>query len=127
MATKPKQMKYKSYGGHPEEKPIDSPKNKNGKHPFMLPTVDLYRPEYARLFPTLLKAGKTIYEIAQDIGVKPGTIYGWAAKYPELSNALKLGTEEATNRVEMSLYEKATGYKYKEVVKSKKNGGCKND
>jgi hypothetical protein len=61
-----------------------------------------------------------MYEIAEDLGVSVSIIYGWSSKFPEFAAALKGGGDQADDRVEMALFEKATGYKWKEKVITKK-------
>ena len=43
------------------------------------------------------------------------TIDNWKIKYPEFLGSLKASKEEADNRVERSLYARATGYSYDAV------------
>ena len=47
--------------------------------------------------------------------VSDRTIYRWAIQYPDFCQALKGGKEAADNRVERSLYSRATGYLFDTV------------
>ena len=51
-------------------------------------------------------------EVADFFDVTARTLYLWKHKYPDLGEALKIGKEAADDRVEMSLYRKATGYTF---------------
>ena len=79
----------------------------------------LYRDNYPLIARKLMEAGATQWEVAQDLGVSEQTLYRWAAEYPEFKMALRVGAETSDNRMEMSLYQKAIGYKWTEEVKSK--------
>lgn len=59
--------------------------------------------------------GATDREVAEFFEVKESTLYRWKHEYPELSEALKLGKEAADQRVEQSLYRRATGYSHDSV------------
>lgn len=80
------------------------------KEPVGRPTV--YKPEYVQQVEKLCLLGATEPEIADFFGVNVVTIHRWSAKYPEFCNAKKVGKETADNRVERSLYQKATGYTF---------------
>lgn len=57
---------------------------------------------------SLAWAGATIPEIAAYFGVSIPTIYAWGAKHPELLDAIKVGRQYADDRIEGSLYHRAT-------------------
>jgi transposase-like protein len=72
------------------------------------PTV--YDPSYPRLAAAMCKLGATDEEVAEALGVARSTLYVWHARYPEFQEAMKLGKEPADDRVERSLYQRATGF-----------------
>lgn len=51
--------------------------------------------------------GLTDEQIAQNIGIRRETLYDWKKKYPNISNALKIGHEQANFAVEGKLLKKA--------------------
>src|SRR5262249_17802873 len=55
-------------------------------------------------------------------GVSVRTIANWQAKHEEFLQALKSGKEEADDRVERSLYQRAVGYEYDAVKVFNANG-----
>jgi transposase-like protein len=54
--------------------------------------------------------GATDAELAHEFDVSVTTLYNWRAKYPEFLQALKIPKSIADDRVERSLFERATGY-----------------
>lgn len=58
--------------------------------------------------------GVTLPEIADKIGISRKTLGEWRKKYPEISNALKGGTEMVNYKVENALLKSALGYRTKE-------------
>ena len=73
----------------------------------------------------LAQKGYTIEEIAEDIGVAKSTVQKWVADNEELSVALKKGRGYADSQVEMSLYNRAMGYKVtkkRTIVEASPNG-----
>jgi len=72
--------------------------------------------EYAKInldqVKTLARKGFTDAELAGFFDVAISTIYFWKNEHPEFLEALKLGKEEADNKVERSLFESATGYSH---------------
>src|SRR6185312_10687690 len=71
-----------------------------------------FKPEYSEQAKKLCVLGATDVEIADFFGVAPSTLYVWKNTYPEFSEALKSGKDEADERVERSLYHKAIGYSF---------------
>jgi len=63
----------------------------------------------------ICELGATDQEIADFFEVDVRTIYRWKHDFPEFCQALKVGKEVADERVERSLYLKATGYEQDEV------------
>jgi len=71
-----------------------------------------YRPEFARQAEALSKLGATEVEIADFFQINVLTIWYWKRRHPEFVNALKLGKDGPDDRVEQSLFHKATGYSF---------------
>ncbi len=72
-----------------------------------------YDPEqHPRLARELTGNGKTQAEMAELFGVCRATIETWQVEHPEFLVAVKLGREDATDRVERALFERATGYEH---------------
>lgn len=51
--------------------------------------------------------GLTDEQIAHNIGIRRETLYDWIKKYPNISNALKMGKEQANFIIENALFKKA--------------------
>ena len=62
------------------------------------------------------KLGYTEEEAAKELGVCKATITNWKKKHPEFLAALKKGKSEPDDEVEKSLFIKAIGYEYSEMV-----------
>jgi transposase-like protein len=73
----------------------------------------LFKEEYTDLARQMCQAGATDYEIASEFGVDVRTLYRWKNENAEFCQALKAGKEPADDRVERSLFERATGYTFK--------------
>ena len=69
-----------------------------------------FKPEYVEQVAKLCELGATDEEIGNFFEVSTRTIYRWKNEYPEFCQALKIGKDAADQRVERSLYQKATGY-----------------
>ncbi len=78
-------------------------------------------PDQAR---KLCKLGATDLEIADFFAVNVATLYRWKNDYPEFCEALKEAKIEADNRVEESLFHRATGYSHDavKIFNDKDNG-----
>lgn len=74
-----------------------------------------YKPEYAEQARKLCDLGATDIELADFFKVSRATIYRWQASYPEFCDTLKMGKASADNRVERSLFSRATGYEVDET------------
>lgn len=74
-----------------------------------------YKSAYVDGARKLGKFGATDAEIADFFDVDVRTIYRWKNTHPEFCQALKVGKDEADDRVERSLYQKAIGYEQDEV------------
>lgn len=51
--------------------------------------------------------GLTIEEIAKNIGINKTTLYEWMKKEANITNALKIGKDQADNIIENALFTKA--------------------
>ena len=71
-----------------------------------------YDPLYAQQAEKLCRLGATDMDLADFFAVDVRTIYRWKLTQPKFSQAVKISKEEADNRVERSLYHKATGYSF---------------
>lgn len=69
-----------------------------------------FKPEYVEQVAKLCELGATDEEIGSFFDVSTRTIYRWKNEHPEFCQALKVGKDAADERVERSLYQKATGY-----------------
>jgi Homeodomain-like domain len=74
-----------------------------------------YRPEYVEKVAGMCLAGATDLEISDEIGVSIQTLYNWRAKYPEFLAAMRYGKDQADERVERGLYQRAVGFEYPAV------------
>lgn len=74
-----------------------------------------WKDEYLRIAEHACRLGATDIELADMLGVSARTVYHWRSSKPEFAAALSAGKEEADNRVERSLYERAVGYTYDAV------------
>ena len=74
-----------------------------------------YRPDRLSTIKGWARDGLINKEIAARLGISEATLYDWKNKYPEFSEALKEGKEDADYRVENSLFSRAVGYEYEEV------------
>lgn len=55
-------------------------------------------------------------QIANNIGINKSTLYDWAKRFRNFSDALKRGKEIIDRQVENALLKKALGYEYEEHV-----------
>lgn len=76
------------------------------------PTV--YKEEYAEQAAKLCALGATDDELADFFEVHRATIYRWKLDHPEFCDSIKSAKSVADERVERSLYQKATGYEVTE-------------
>lgn len=74
-----------------------------------------YKPEFAEQAAEMCMGGATEPELAEAFGVNVAQIYRWRYRYPEFRSALKVGRDDADERVARSLYERAVGYSRKAV------------
>lgn len=74
-----------------------------------------YKPEFVAQAEKLCKLGATDVEIADFFEVNVATLNRWKADYPEFCESLKAGKEQADERVERSLFARATGYEHDDM------------
>lgn len=74
-----------------------------------------YKPEFNDQAAKLCKLGATDREVADFFEISEATLNNWKIQHPGFLESLKLGKEEADNRVEQSLYRRAMGYSHDEV------------
>lgn len=74
-----------------------------------------FKPEFIAQAEKLCKLGATDIEVADFFEVEARTLYRWKNDNDEFCQALKAGKVEADDRVERSLYARATGYEHDEV------------
>ena len=74
-----------------------------------------YRPEFVETAAQMCANGATDMELAEEFEVSVTTIYNWRAKHPEFLEAVKTPKGIADDRVERSLFERATGYAHNAV------------
>ena len=73
-----------------------------------------YRDEYVEQAAKLCALGATDDEMADFFGVSTRTLYRWKLDHDDFCQAIKAAKAIADDRVERSLYQKATGYNYTE-------------
>ena len=71
-----------------------------------------YKKEYAEQARKICKLGATDLQLSDIFGVAESTIYKWKKDHPEFSEALKSGKLTSIGKVELSLFQKATGYSH---------------
>lgn len=86
-----------------------------------------YQPEYVDQARRLAQIGATNPEMAAFFEVAVSTFHLWRNVHPEFNEAVKIGKAPADDRVERSLYERATGYDYTEEVAIKVRDGVGKD
>jgi len=74
-----------------------------------------YKPEYNDQTYKLCLLGATDKEIANFFEVDEATINRWKLDHPEFCESLKGGKEKADAEVGNKLFERATGYKHKDI------------
>jgi hypothetical protein len=74
-----------------------------------------FKAEFITQAEKLCKLGATDIEIADFFNVDVRTIYRWKTENDKFCQVLKSGKDEADERVERSLFSRATGYEHDEV------------
>lgn len=63
----------------------------------------------------MCQQGATDREVAQELDIDEATLYRWRHAHEEFREALKIGKQACDERVEMSLYRRATGYSFNSI------------
>lgn len=74
-----------------------------------------YKPEFVAQAEKLCRLGATDIEVADFLEVDVRTLYRWKGEHEAFCQALKAGKEVSDERVERSLFSRATGYEHDEV------------
>lgn len=74
-----------------------------------------WKDEYLRVIEHACRLGATDIEVADMLDVSVRTLHYWKAQRPELVAAMKTGKAASDDRVERSLFSRATGYEHDEV------------
>jgi hypothetical protein len=74
-----------------------------------------FKDEYVAQAEKLCRLGATDIEVADFFGVDVRTLYRWKGEREDFCQALKAGKEVSDERVERSLFARATGYEHDEV------------
>lgn len=74
-----------------------------------------FKPEFIAQAEKLCRLGATDIEVADFFEVDARTLYRWKGEHEEFCQALKAGKEVSDERVERSLFARATGYEHDEV------------
>lgn len=74
-----------------------------------------FKAEYVEQAQKLCRLGSTDEDLADFFKVSIRTISNWKSEHAEFLQALKGGKDEADDRVERSLYQKAVGYTFDAV------------
>lgn len=92
------------------EKAVKNNSNSRGKKTIYHP---IWTPKTVK---ALLQVGRTISQVASELGIATNTLVVWARKYPELKKAIKEGRKPVNERVISALYKSAVGYVVKETI-----------
>jgi hypothetical protein len=71
-----------------------------------------YQKQYAKVAQKMAELGATERDIAEALGVSPPTLCLWRHTHVEFAEALRVGKAPCDDRVEASLYHRATGYTF---------------
>lgn len=74
-----------------------------------------YKPEFDKQAEKLARLGATDMELADFFEVSVRTIHRWKVTHQEFCHSLKAGKEDADNRVERALYQRALGFECEAV------------
>lgn len=74
-----------------------------------------FKPEFIAQAEKLCRLGATDIEVADFLEVDVRTLYRWKGEHEEFCQALKAGKDVSDERVERSLFARATGYEHNEV------------
>lgn len=110
----------KSSANKPKKKPVKRPKKIiELKSVTLAPELpnrrSPYQPAFAEQARAMCQLGATDFDLADFFEVSWRSIKRWESIHPEFNAALKRGKEAADDRVERSLYARATGYTFESV------------
>ena len=74
-----------------------------------------YRPEFCKRVGALCGVGATDQEVADSLGISIRRFYEYQSLHPDFRHAVKLGKAPADERVEKSLFARATGYERDDI------------
>lgn len=74
-----------------------------------------YKPEYCKQAAKLCALGAIDKDLAEFFDTTEQTINAWKKEYPEFLEAIKTAKEELDQKVERSLFQRATGYEHPAV------------
>jgi len=74
-----------------------------------------YHPDYVRIARSMARLGATNKEIAEALGISLSCLRAWRGTYKKFATAIKIGKEQANERVKEAMYEKACGYSYDDI------------
>lgn len=74
--------------------------------------VTTFKAEYTATARSMAERGATDREIAEELGVSERTLNRWKLTQEGFAEQIKLGKEAPDDRVEQSLYRRATGYTF---------------
>lgn len=85
---------------------------KPAKKPAKVGRPSLFKPEFVKQAAKLCALGATDLELADFFRVTVVTLNRWKIAVPEFCSSIKVAKEAADDRVERSLYNRATGYSF---------------
>lgn len=74
-----------------------------------------FKTEFIKIAESMAKLGATDIEVADALGIDVRTLYRWKGENEPFCQALKAGKAEADDRIERSLFARASGYEHDEV------------
>ena len=74
-----------------------------------------YKDEYCEQAYRLCLLGYTDAELAKFFSIAESTLYAWTLDYPDISEFIKKGKDEADSKIAESLYHRAKGYSHPDV------------
>lgn len=81
-----------------------------------------FKADYIEQAKKLAALGATDREVAEFFKISERTVYRWQSEHKGFCQALKVGGDVADQRVERSLYRRATGYSF-DAIKIMQNNG----
>ena len=93
-------------------KPNPNKGKKANAEELKIPPRTIYEPWIATQAQKLSFLGATDLEISDFFGITLDTFARWRSEFPDFTEAVKVGKEEADARVEKSFYNRCVGYTY---------------